>query len=347
MENILFDELAACLSQCPVISDTAAYWFFRTEGGYLYESFISQNCIAIGHPSVTLDTIKGLTLDDGDRKKLSRQIRANEPTNSTPGLSASQLLRFVHEMKSGDYVIIPSHGSRQLTIGVLTNKQPFEGPVQVGGKPNPNFNKRRGVRWLKRVPRSTVNPNLYKILFSHQTITNITECSQWIDTLLYDFFRKGAKYHFVLDVARSGNINARDLFSTGSGLLELGDEFAAELGIKEDSGDIDTRINLNSPGEIELITTAAQYIFVTGLIVVGLTGGTFKGDEKKIGMNINIHTDGLITALTKFLNARKKRQLLDTINEKVKALKIKNPDDITKVLDHINKDVKDSKDGHS
>jgi hypothetical protein len=101
---------------------------------------------------------------------------------------------------------------------------------------------------------------------------------------------------------------------------------------------METRINLNSPGDIELITKAAEVIFVTGIIVIGLVGGTFKADEKKIGMNINLHTDGLLKALNKFLNDSKKRKLIETVNDKLTSLQIKKPDDIMKVLEQIKKD---------
>jgi hypothetical protein len=329
------DEYLSC---CPSIAEDARYWFFRTQGGMLFEPFITSQSIAIGYPSINLKTLLGCALDSQSRKSLTRQIQKADATEQRPGLAAGQLLTFTHLMKEGDYVIIPSWGSRQLAIGQIVNKLPFQDRLTFDGKDITGFDKKRKVKWLtRRIPRDTVNPNLYRMLFAHQTITDVTEWAQWIDILLFDFFKKGNNYHYNLEVNRADGINARDLFQACVDLLKLADDFTAEIGIDQDSGAMDTRINLNSPGDIELITSAAKYIFVIAAIVVGINGGGIKFNLKKAGLSCNVSTDGLIKTINKFLSDRKNRQLADSLKDKLNNLQVDSPADVVKILDHINK----------
>jgi hypothetical protein len=120
-------------------------------------------------------------------------------------------------------------------------------------------------------------------------------------------------------------------------LFDLAEDFTSLLGVHEDSGGMNTRINLNSPGEIELITSAAQFIFLVGAFVVALNGGGLKLKVKKLGLDVNLSTDGLIKSINKFLSARKNRQLSDSLRGKLESLQITEPKDIMKIIDQINK----------
>lgn len=303
----------------------------------LFEPFITTQSIAIGYPSVSLKTLQNLSLDDRHKKALSHQIRKADSSEKRPGLGASQLLSFVHLMKEGDYVIIPSWGSRQLAIGKIANKPAFEDPLVFDGKPITGFDKKRSVKWLKRISREKVNANLFRMLFAHQTITDVTSWAQWIDILLFDFFKKGNNYHYILEVNQVDGIKARDLFQACVDLLHLADDFSAEIGVDEDSGAMDTRINLNSPGDIELITSAAKYIFVIAALVVGINGGGLKFKSQTLDINLDISTDGLIKKINQFLNDKKNRQLSDSLREKLNNLQVDSPADVVKILDQINK----------
>jgi len=336
-ESSLAKQVAECLDRCPEISHDAKYWFVRTEGGLLFEPFITSQSIAIGHPSISLETIKLARPDDPKAKKaLTKQIAINEPKFERPGLAANQLLKFVHEMKEGDFVIIPSDGSAQLAVGKI-NGPPFEKELTFEGNHFHAFRKRRKVKWLERVDREKTNPNLYRVFWTHQTITDITQASHWIDTLLYQFFKKGQKYHCVFDINERSGIKARDLFESAVDIFKLSDDFATEIGIHEDSQAMETRINLNSPGEWELITDAAKYIFVVGSIVLLLNGGGLKMTVKKMGLDVSLSTVGLIKAISDFLNDRKNRQMKDAVTKKLEALQLSEPKEVVKMIEQMNK----------
>jgi restriction system protein len=324
------------LSVCPEIAESARYWFFRTDGGSLFEPFITSQCIAIGYPSISMGTLTALQNDQKSKKALAVQIKRADVSEERPGLAARQLLIFARVMKEGDFIIIPSTSSHQLAIGVITGTNPFESRLLYNGKEFENFKKQRKVHWLTRVQRESVNPNLYRMLFAHQTITDVTSWGQWIDTLLFDFFKKGPKYHYVLGINQSGGINARDLFHLWIDLFDLAESFASTIGVTEDTSKVDTRINLNSPGDVELITHAAKFIFVIGAIVVALVGGGLKVTIKKDFM-ANLSTDGFMKLLNRFLNDQKNRQLSDTLRKKLDALQIKKPEEIVKMIGKIDK----------
>src|ERR1700733_11516751 len=114
------------LSHCPTVSKEASYWFFRTEGGSLFEPFITTQTIAIGYPYIRLKTLTGLVMNRESKTVLTKQIKIEDANEERPGLAARQLLVFTHVMKEGDYVVIPSPGSHELAIGRITSKPPFE-----------------------------------------------------------------------------------------------------------------------------------------------------------------------------------------------------------------------------
>ena len=78
-------------------------------------------------------------------------------------------------------------------------------------------------------------------------------------------------------------------------MLDISDDYCRQRGIDEDTENIDSRINLNSPGLIELIGQVASLMFIVGAIIVGLNGGGFKLTVKKLGIDVDIRTGGLIS----------------------------------------------------
>src|SRR5665213_492720 len=327
------DILGQYASHCPNISDTAQYWFLRTVGGSLFEPFITSQSVAIGYPYIDLKTLMGLSFNKDGIDKLKKQIKANDPTEERPGLAARQLLVFTHAMKEGDYVVIPSFGTRSLAIGRITEKPPFQSPLKFNGEEMIGYAKRRSVRWIKRVQRESVNANLYLSLYAHQTISNVTDSSQWTDMLLFDFFKKGKNFHYILRVDRMGGIDARELFQACIDLFKLADDFTSEYGITGTGEKMETRINLNSPGEIELISHGVEYMIAAAALVVTLSGGGFKSETLKI----DLHTDGLIKKINDFLNDRKQRQLSDSLRKKFDDLKVKRSADIIRMIEKNNK----------
>lgn len=325
---LTIDKIAAAI---PQISADARYWFVRTDGGALYAPFVASQSIAIGHAKISLKQVPADATVDSI-KSLKTLVAKLYPEKKHAGVSASQLITFQRVMKPGDYVLIPSAATARITIGMLAKKAPFEAPLSYDGKDYPEFTKRRSVQWLKSVKRSELNPNILKILNTHQTIVEASDYAAWIDPLLFDIFRKGDTYHYSIGVKQKEHINARVLFPACLELFELVDQFAAQEDFNQDASDIDTRINLNSPGKIELITKASRFICAAAILVILLNGGGLEFKSEHLTIDFNVHSDGVIKKMNDFLNDRSRRGLRDSVVQKIATLQIENPEQIKTLL---------------
>jgi len=107
--------------------------------------FLKKNRIAIGWTK-----LRDLNIIPPDRETIKARIAEAYP-NIKPGalpLEAGMLLRFVHEMKSGDLVVYPSKRDRQVHLGVV------EGDYLYDPEKDQNYPHQRPVKWKRTVPRT-------------------------------------------------------------------------------------------------------------------------------------------------------------------------------------------------
>lgn len=337
----MLEELAR---NAPQISESAKYWFIRTDGGKLYEAFRATNSIAIGYSLINIEFLKQLEDDgDGAREAVKQELKKHYPpqrgadgrVSDLSGLHASQLLRFCKEIKRGDVVVVPSEKTERLAIGFIDDDEPYGEILTHAEQRFTDFNKRRKVRWVRGVDRLTINPNLFKLFLNQQTVVDATPYSNWIDSLLYQFFRKGDKYHYILRVSAKDHIRAQGLFRSFIELFDLAKEFASSEGVAIDFEDVETRINLNSPGDVELWKEGVTAIGLLAVLVIAINGGGFswKGKDTEIGLK----TEGFMKRLNEFLNDRKRRQLVDDARTKLAALNVETPEQVIALLKEIKK----------
>lgn len=337
MEISDFNALAELI---PHISTTRKYWLVRTQGGLYYEDFRSENFIAVGYNNIRLEDIVDAKkkVPTHPENYLAEIIKARIADEKQPKYSAKQLLKFVYDIKEGDIVLIPSANSKSISIGEVTSsvvalstEAPYVAPVKGQHKKCP-FIKRKPVKWLKEVRRAQLDPLLYKLLFSHHFISDGSAYENIIDSMLHDFYIKGKSTYLILDVATKKDIEARVFFDTGSSLLNLVDGFAQQYGVDLDSSGVDVKINLRSPGKIELKSRTFGAALIMGLLVVGVNGGGFTYE----GGGLKINTDGLIKNLIHYQNDAHKRAMQEKIlNENIKKLNVKSPDDFKKLMDAL------------
>src|SRR5438876_3422410 len=94
--------------------------------------FLHNNCVALGWAEI--GDLGGLP---ADREAFKGRVAKVYP-DWRPGAkinSASQLFRFLHEMKVGDLVCYPSKADRQIHIGRVTGPYLFDSS-SVAGYPN-------------------------------------------------------------------------------------------------------------------------------------------------------------------------------------------------------------------
>lgn len=320
----------------PEISATRKYWFVRTQQGTYYQDFIDGGYIAIGYNKITLEMIKS-AYDQGELAPavlsdiVSRHYTKEEEYR--PGHAASQLLRFAYEIKKGDIILIPSENSTEITFGEVLNNANYTVPTT-----NTGYYKRKKVRWSRSIKRDDLDPNLYRLMFSHHTISDANSYAVYIDKILNTFFIKNGKANLVLNVEQVDDIKAKDLFQMGSISLDLLDDFCQEYDMTVNSDDITLKLDVQSPGFILLSGSNIAAIIILGIIIVAISGGGFTFSDASSKVKASIKTDGIIEKVRKFLNSNsnrsaKKKILKDHIDE----LKIQNPDDLVKILRELDK----------
>ena len=330
--------LQELLSLLPTISEKRKYWFVRTNSGYYYEAFLNGNYIAIGYNDITLESIKKANTKDETGIKILSEIISKKYTKEQeyrPGHSASQLLKFVYEIKKGDIVLIPSENSTEISFGEVR-----ETPVYLENRKSLNdsdYIKRKKVKWLYKVDRENLDPNLYRLMYSHHTVTDAQEYGEYIDKIINSFYIKDGKANLVLSVDKADDIKAKDLFQFGAIALELLDEFCQEETLSYNSDGITLKLDVQSPGFILLAGVSMPAVILVGIIFISVAGGGFAFNYKK-DVKSSIKTDGIVEKIRTFLNSKSNRKTKKELLEKhMKDLQITNPDDLVKILKELNK----------
>ncbi len=116
--------------------------------GEAHELFIDRQRIALGRPE-----IGNLKLLDGTRTSFrdayTKLHESDHPTSIAT--IASQLFRFVHEMKDEDCVLYPSVKDGKVYLGVVDGAYTFKSEYASA------FPHRRKVRWLGSVERQSLS----------------------------------------------------------------------------------------------------------------------------------------------------------------------------------------------
>lgn len=271
------------------------YWLVRTESGAYYTDFINNEFVAIGWDYIQLADIA-----KGSFKKLKEKIKNHEDPKGTKkgsyGSAASKLLRFVTDIKEGDIILIPDICSRRIAIGQTTEDNVYEDKrfKEIHSEDLDQdeicpFVKRRKVKWITQIRKSDIDIYLFKLLNCHHAIYSANEYADYINRSIYPIYISGDKLYATF---KAGHINGLSL----NEFVDLAD-FINRLtdGIDKDS--IDVKLNIHSPGLIEiavLITsggmTIAGIIFALNHL---LNGGNTKIDFKaKGGFEFHAQSEG-------------------------------------------------------
>ena len=117
--------------------------------------FLKKGYVALGWPR-----IGDLSRLSADREAFKSAIAEAYP-NKKPGaipVDAGQLYRFVHEVRTGDFVAYPSKIDRQIHVGRIVNTYEYA-PTREEGYPH-----QREVNWIRSAPRTRFSQGaLYEI----------------------------------------------------------------------------------------------------------------------------------------------------------------------------------------
>jgi len=109
------------------------------------ELFLKKKCIAVGW-----DKAGDLSKLAADREAFKARVLEAYPEKKPGAIpnNAGQLFRFVHELKTGDFVAYPSKQDRKIHLGRVT------GGYEYSPKKSPGYPNLRSVEWVASAPRT-------------------------------------------------------------------------------------------------------------------------------------------------------------------------------------------------
>ena len=306
-----------------IIPEDRHYWFLRTQNGDYYDDFINEGFVGIEWDKVSnLNEIK-----KSNKDSLKIKVEKNYPNAERPGYIASQILRFCNDIKKGHIVLVPSESSKWISFGEILDDEVFINDDEDSfedildktysddseDQEYTKLKKRRNVKWLKHIKRSELDPYLYSIIYSHNTIVDLSKYSIFIDRTLSQFYIKGEEAYFTYKINKKQNIPYSDMLD----FLNNNNKFIKYLNNNTDldinENDIILKINVQSKGPVQF-KGAVLKILGFGLGISLLCGSKF--DVNALGVKFSIETEGLpklITTISNVINDN------DTEVAKIKA----------------------------
>lgn len=327
------------------IDDNRNYWLVRTQAGEYHQEFYFDNYIAIGWNEFNNPTDFTHKDKSKEKKKVVDTIGETYEDTKQPGRIYNQIRRFWYEMKPGDIVMIPTHNSQHVSFGTIKSdayiKELSESSLEEGVCP---FQKRRDIEWIKTVKKDELDPYLYKMMHTQNTINNANDYAPFIDRTLHSLYLKNGRAHLVIHVKKEGNIPAIDLLDFVNNVINLLPEVnELELTDKkyDKRKDLDLKLNVQSPGVVEFFSDAPFVILGIGILLVFLVGGKAKATFTKKEKNIEASSKGLAGMIFQFIKHKDEHELKKLQIEHQQAMeriKAKIPEELKNLPDLIDQE---------
>lgn len=311
------------------------YWFIRTFGGSFYDDFVRFGFIAIDNDGLRYQDIvnakKNETKNNPSQKILGDLIKKRNPNAKFYQVHAKALIDFCYNIKKNDLVFIPDdYGA--LTFGIVQDKA-----INLDMKRDDQvpYNFRRKIKWVERRRKRELDAKMWPLFNSQKTVNNASKYAEYINPSLNTLYKNGALSYLSLDVLTSNPIDARSFFTLGNDILDISEEINKYFKINSDNK-VDVKLELKSPGSIELIALGMFGLAALGLIIIGLSGGKWKFNlkSKTFEFQGDMETDGVIDKLSDFMNDGTDRQgkLLEIQNKLQQIQVTDKKGDISKAL---------------
>ncbi len=295
----------------PDIPEDTNFWLIRTMSGYFYKEFIKKEFVALGWNFIDSKT----SFSKKDIEILKEHI-SERYGDSRPGVTIRKCMRFIEEVKPGDYIMIPHAGGTEVTVALageyyesdfdywkeieavkkIQNRESEIGTIKCP------YKKRRKIKTIMTISSSRLGYKIQKGLSSYHGISNMSDYAIDILNCIYDCYTYKGNMMCSFNIAKREPIKARELAKLMYGVTEL----FCNL-IEEDL--ISITVNLNSPGKLTILLKdgyeklkkgvyplLAIYFFVFGgsafgFDFPGLAGGVINLIEECRTMNIKIEME--------------------------------------------------------
>lgn len=260
------------------INTERGYWFVRTDSGDNFDAFYKNSFVGIGWNEITERDLELPAYDV--KKKIARIYKINDETKrgkiQVTGIY-NKIIKF-RELKKNDVVVIPSRSSSRLAFGIVKDDKLHFDHKPVDGC---DYIKRRSIKWLKVVHISALDNIFYKIIPSRHSISSIKKYENYIDNVTNTLYEKEGYVHFVLNVRKEGDIDLQVLLSLMASIQTLSDKIENHFQLNE-SDKLSIRLNIQSPGKIELKKKIGIAIVVLGMMFASCTGAGGNLDGKNV-----------------------------------------------------------------
>ena len=333
----------------PDIPSDTNFWLVRSKSGYFYDEFISGRFVALGWNYITKDT----SFDKKNIEILKDQIKERYG-DLRPGVAVNKCVRFIEEVKSGDYVLIPSVGGTEVTIGILGDYyeedfdyldelvaiKKIENRETEIGKVKCPYKKRRHMNKIMAISSQRLGYKILKGMSSYHGISNMNEYAIDILNCIYDCYTYNDNMMYSLNIAKKEPIKARELSKLMYGVTELFCNLT-------DEDLVSVTVNLNSPGKITVvlengyqklkkgaIPVLAIYLFVFGgsgfgFEFPGLAGGIINTIKEYRTMDLEVELK----------EADLKGKQLKNYKEALEVIKMSKESDVDIDIDKVLKDL--------
>jgi hypothetical protein len=202
--------MGAKISGAEKVYAAANYWVVRA-ASQIIDVIVPERFVGIGFGGSAPGDLKLGDLSNLSREEMRRRVESN-PEVRNPDNSTEQLWRFIHEIKPGDFVLVPLNkmNGDVFHIGKVAGEYTYSPPL-----PLPH---RRSVDWVRtNIPNATLNPKLtQKTVYSadrhRETIDRLVRESGGGRHIWDEFVRRAQQY------VESGRLESEEI------------EYKAEIG---------------------------------------------------------------------------------------------------------------------
>ncbi len=286
----------------PMIYSKHKVWFFRTKAGKYYNDFLHNNFIALGWDLISPKLITDLGISKDSKKE---QIELLYPDEKRPGLILGQMEVFYNEMKTGDYIVIPSEGSKEITVGKIGNLIDNISRISDEEYPICSFHHKRSVEWLETVD-SWQDVYLFKALRAQQTISDITTEAKLVLRNLYPIYISGEEIHLTFQKPSNQEMNLACNVDLLHSILNIADTTASMYGKESFRKEMSLKTAVGSPGFFEIILPGIPAAALVVALIKYIIGKTKNSDG-----SVETGILGIITKVNALINDYHARKKID------------------------------------
>jgi len=337
------------------IDPSRQYWFIRSDSGNYYNDFIQNDYVAIGWDYLLQNNFQfdktGKLLNDTELKDLIDKNEKIKSGQSKQGRKATitkifnKVYKFIFEVEEGDIVITPSENTNQVSIGIvvgaLYEDEKYETEYLAKNRDTEltlcPFIKRRKIHWLKHISKSQLDIYLLSSFQSQEAMTNLNDCSDYINRNLYDAYVDKNCLHNIIKTSSEQNLTLSEITALFTALHDTINTISQEKNLTLSPDDIAIKINAHSPMILEMIIEHIE-LFGPYLTIVILGLGMLGRGITKYYTNKTSQTEETTRKTLEINaqeNANKRQTVLELLSMRTAST---NPDDIAaidKVLEKL------------